>query len=322
MNPTTRSATIALPLALACTLLSAPPARAVEGGLGRPITGMQVTPFAGVIPPTPGMVWQAAYIHYEGDIGASRPVPIGGRLALNLKVDADIGLATGLYIWDTPKSRWNFASMLTIPFIWVDASAGATVGGLGGSVRDNDSGLFDITFAPVIASYHVSEMEHWSFSLYVYAPTGDYETGKLANPGLNNWTFAPTVGYTKLFLKGGLEVSALSSVELYTQNPATDYKNGKVLTLDALTMLRTPSGFGFGAVAGWIEQLSDDSSPTLPASLDGFRGHSLGAGPALSYTHKFEGMGQLDVNFRWMFEFDVTKRFSGNGPQLSFGFHH
>ncbi len=189
-------------------------------------------------------------------------------------------------------------------------------------MSDSESGPFDITFAPLIASYHVSEMEHWSFGLYVSAPTGRYEAGKLANVGLNNWTLAPSVGYTKLFLKGGLEISALGAIEFYTRNPDTDYQNGDIFRLDVFTMLRTPSGFGVGAVAGWIEQLNDDHSPTLPAALDGFRGHSLGAGPAASYTHKFSGMGQLDVNLRWMYEFDVTKRFSGDGPQLTFGFHH
>jgi hypothetical protein len=86
-------------------------------------------------------------------------------------------------------------------------------------------------------------------------------------------------------------------------------------------MRRMPNGFGFGAVAGWIDQLSGDESPTLPDELDGFEGHSLGAGPALAYTHKSKDGGTFDVNFRWVFEFDTRNRFEGDGGQLTFGFH-
>jgi hypothetical protein len=33
---------------------------AVEGGLGRSISGMQIAPFAGVVPPEPERAWQDA----------------------------------------------------------------------------------------------------------------------------------------------------------------------------------------------------------------------------------------------------------------------
>jgi hypothetical protein len=37
------------------------PAHAVEGGVGRSITGMQITSYVGVIPPDPGMQWSLRY---------------------------------------------------------------------------------------------------------------------------------------------------------------------------------------------------------------------------------------------------------------------
>lgn len=54
---------------------------ASEGGLGRPITGMQVTSYAGLIPPDPGMQWTVGYVHYDGAIGAGRQVPIAGKIS-------------------------------------------------------------------------------------------------------------------------------------------------------------------------------------------------------------------------------------------------
>ena len=104
----------ALPLLLA---LTAPlSAHAVEGGLGRSITGLQVTNYAGVVPPTPGWNLALGYAYYSGEIGAQRQLPISGVTALG--VDASFGLAslTGVYVWNTGEGRWNFASMIAPHF--------------------------------------------------------------------------------------------------------------------------------------------------------------------------------------------------------------
>jgi hypothetical protein len=298
-------------------------AGAAEGGLGRPITGMQVLPFAGVIPPDPGFVWQLGYLYYSGDLGGERSVPIGGQLAVDLEAELSLFTATGIYVWKTTGKRWNYGSMLTVPYIWVDVAAEVVLDPVDLDIlrQDSAAGLFDLYFAPIIASYHVSQVEHWSFGLYVYAPTADYELGKLANPGLNVWTMTPAVGYTRLFKKGTLEFSALSGVEFYTENDATDYQNGEIFRLDLLVMKRYESGWGIGLVGGWIEQLSGDDGGRLTEVTDGFKGRAFGLGPAISYTHKTEAENQIDFNFRWVPEFGVENRFEGGGLLLTVGFN-
>lgn len=291
-------------------------ARATEGALGRPISGMQITPFSGLIPPTPGMQWSLGYLNYSGDIGGSREVPIAGRVSLGLEADIDLFTATGVYIWPTTVGRWNFASMLTIPYINNDVSA--SLGSNAGTVRVNQdaSGLFDLYFAPMIASYHVSEMEHWSFAAYVYAPTADYDSNRLANPGLNVWTISPTVGYTHLFMQGGIEFSATAAMDWYSENQDTDYHNGIVGRVEALTILRGPKGWGVGGVASWIEQLEDDSGE-LADRLDGFQGRSFGIGAIVTYSRKLDGGGHLDMSLRYVKEFSVDNRFEGDPLMLT-----
>ena len=44
---------------------------AVEGGLGRPISGMQIAPFAGVIPPEPGLAVATGETYFDGSIGVA-----------------------------------------------------------------------------------------------------------------------------------------------------------------------------------------------------------------------------------------------------------
>ena len=296
-------------------------AGAAEGGLGRPITGMQVVPFAGVIPPDPGFLWQLGYLYYSGDIGGERSVPIGGQLAVGLDVDLSLFTATGIYVWKTKGKRWNYASMLTVPYIWVDVTADVVLDPIDLDIRRSDSArdFFDLYFAPIIASYHVSQVEHWSFALYAYAPTADYEAGQLANPGLNVWTVTPTVGYTKLFKEGTLEFSALGGVEFYTENDATDYQNGEIFRLDLFLMKRYKSGWGVGLVGGWIEQLSGDEGGLVTEITDGFKGRAFGLGPAFSYTYKTKAENQFDFNFRWVPEFGVENRFEGGGVLFTVG---
>jgi hypothetical protein len=303
------------------TLLATADTRAVEGGLGRSITGLQVSPYVGIVPPDPGFVWQLGYVFYEGDIGGSTQTPIGGERALGLEAEMSLVTATAVYVWDTGEGRWNFASMFTLPYVFVDASADAVIANTSVSLDDDVSDFFDLYFAPLIASYHVSQVEHWSFGVYIYAPTASYTPGRLANPGLNNWTVSPGVGYTKLFSKGTLEFSALAAVDFYSENDETDYENGSVFRLDLLLMKRFASGWGVGAVGGWIEQVSEDEGPAITQALDGFEGRALGLGPAVSYSHKADD-GEIDLMLRWVPEFDVEKRFEGDSVMLSATFNY
>lgn len=299
--------------------LASLPAAATEGALGRSITGAQIQAYAGIVPPEPGMQWSLGYVHYDGDIGASRQVPIAGQVSAGLSAKIDLLSATGVYIWPTGQGRWNFASMVTAPYIMADVDARLDVGQVQRDISQSTSNWYDLYFAPVIASYHVSQVEHWSFGLYVYAPTASYNPNRLANAGLNVWTFSPSVGYTHLFQKGTLELSLLGAVDFYTKNDDTDYSNGAVWRLDSMLVKRTPGGWGFGAVGGWIQQIEDDSGPTADR-LNGFKGRSFGLGPVISYGKKWSGGEHLDLSLRYIDEFSTRNRFNGDTLMLTAGF--
>lgn len=298
-------------------LLAAASSTATEGALGRAVTGAQGTFYAGLVPPDPGFSSQLSYLGYSGTIRGGREVPIAGELAVGLDATLDIMSLTGSYVWDTGPGAWNFASMVTVPFIHVTADAQATLGPFTGSNSDRKGGLFDAYFAPVIAGRHFSETRHLSLSLYVYAPTGDYDAGRLANPGLNTWTFSPTVGYTQLMQDGSLEWSSLAAVDFYTENDDTDIHNGAVFRLDSVLVKRCPNGFGYGLAGGWIHQLEDDEGP-LADRLGGFRGRALSLGPLLTYSWKWLDQKQATVSARWMQEFEVKRRLEGDPFLLTF----
>ena len=291
--------------------LASTPCLAIEGGVGRSFIGAQITPYIGIIPPEPGFQYSFNYIYLDGKIGGGKQVPIAGEVALNLDATFKLYAASLAYIWDTGPGHWNFASVVLLPFDQVDATADLTIGQNDVRVKDSDSGLFDMTFVPVIASYHVSEVEHWSLAMYISAPTGSYTEGEIANNSLNNWTFAPAVGYTRLFQEGTLEFSALAGVDIYTKNEATDYQNGSVFRLDAMLTKHLPNGWAFGLIGGMMQQIDDDSGPTADR-LGGFKGHSYGIGPSVSYTHRFTKTSNVSFALRYIAAFNVEKELDGN----------
>ncbi|WP_165488727.1 MULTISPECIES: SphA family protein [Dyella] len=297
-------------------LAAALPAHATEGALGRPITGLQVQSYTGLVPPTPGWTLALGYVYYSGSIGAKREVPlVGGGSSLGLDAEFQMFTASALYIWDTKPGAWNFASMVTVPLAYANVDATLDIGRFTGSKSQSKTGLYDMTFVPLIASHHFSQTQHMSLALYVYAPTGEYHKGDLTNLSLHNWTFSPTVGYTALFNKGTLEWSTTAAVDIYTKDGATDYQNGDVFRIDSMLLNRWPSGWGLGVVGGWIYQLEKDTGPTADR-LNGFKGRSVALGPLVSYAHTF-GKSKVEFQARWLHEFDVTNRLKGNPAMIS-----
>jgi hypothetical protein len=310
-NASTSVITIYAAIILAFALSFSAPALAVEGGMARPISGMQIAPFAGVIPPEPGFAVAVSEIYYSGSIGGAANVAIAGLLVANVDVKASFTPITLLYIWPTPTKAWNFASAVGFPLAWLECQARLSLGPFTVQKKDSIFGLYDMVFTPVIASHHFSETDHLAFSFTFWAPTGSYETDRLSNLGLNNWSFIPGVAYTKIFPKANIELTGIWDMYLYTENPATHYRSGIQSDLEGLAIKRFKNSLGIGFVGSWIQQVTDDEG-TLADRLNGFVGRSFGIGPIATYSTKL-GKSQLDFNARWIHDFGVSKAVKGNG---------
>src|SRR5215831_16531483 len=119
-------------------------ALAVEGGLARPISGMQIVPFAGVVPPEPGFAVAIGEIYYQGSIGGAANVEIAGLLVANIDAKASFNPITLVYIWPTPTKEWNFASAVGFPLAWVECEASVSLGPLSVRRKDTIFGLYDL----------------------------------------------------------------------------------------------------------------------------------------------------------------------------------
>ena len=287
---------------------------AVEGGLGRPISGMQIAQFAGVIPPEPGLAVATGETYYEGSIGGGRTVPIAGLLVANVDMKAAFTPIALFYIWPTPTKEWNFASAVSFPLAWLEVTANLSLGPL--SIRKTEStfGLFDLVFTPIIASHHFSQTDHLAFSFTFWAPTGSFEKGRLVNLSQNTWTFIPGVAYTKILPEDNIELTGIWQMEFDTEDHATHYQNGILSDLEVLAIKRFKNGLGIGFVESWIQQVNDDAG--APAALNGFAGRAFGIGPIATCSTKV-GKSHLDLSARWIHDFGVSQRVEGDAFNFS-----
>ncbi|KPC50650.1 SphA family protein [Amantichitinum ursilacus] len=305
-------------LLLSGLALAAGNALATEGGAGRPITGQIINPMAGIVPPAPGEVFATvSSIYYDGSLGGSKQLPLGNTVVTNVDMKVAYNYLGLSYIWKTAPSAWSYASGIVLPFQYTDISGSVTgsAGLLNRSGSDSSTQMADILFVPLAIGYHFSKTEHMALSLQFYAPTGSYDANRLANAGQNTWTFMPSLAYTRILPESDIELSGTWGLEFYSPNSDTHYHNGAITTLDLTAIKRFPSGWGGGAVFGWIQQISDDTGG-LANEIGGNRGRTLGLGPILTWQGK-AGSTPVSASLRWVSEFDVANRPRGNGFQLN-----
>lgn len=283
---------------------------ATEGGVGRPITGMQIAPYSGIVPPTSDWILSVTSIYYEGSLGKSKSIPIAGTVSAGLNYHISYNLVNAVKTWGITAGGWNFASSFGVPIQYTSVSSFN-----GRLPNDTGTQFADLFFTPVVAGYHLTKTDHVALSVQMYAPTGAYNASRLANAGQHTWTFIPTVSFTHLLPAQEIELSANYGVEFYTSNSSTDYHNAPVSVLDLLALKRFKSGWAAGVVGGWIQQLGDDTGG-LARVTGGARGHSIGVGPIVTWSGKLEKT-PVSASLRWVNEFDVTNRPKGNAVELS-----
>jgi hypothetical protein len=208
----------------------------------------------------------------------------------------------------------NYAFGVAIPFVWLKAK-GEVTGPLGRTltVRDSANGIGDILFYPFMLGWTGLGGDLKSdFRFGIYAPTGDYDKGKLANVGKNYWTFEPAVSLSYISSKIGLEMSAFAGMDFNTKNHKTDYRSGTQFHLDFTVAEHLPlfgGIIGLGANAFYYQQITGDSGSG--ASLGDFKGRTLGIGPVLSYATKI-WKKDLVAEVKWLPDIEVKKRPKGD----------
>jgi hypothetical protein len=190
---------------------------------------------------------------------------------------------------------------------------------------DSDNGIGDIEFWPLMLGWAKNDFKY-DVRCGIYAPSGAYDSSKLANTGLGYWTIEPEVTFSYMSAKSpwsskiGTEVSLYSGVDFNTENNDTNYTSGTSLHFDLTVAQHLPlwGGFaGIGANAFYYDQITGDSGSG--ARLGDFKGMTTGVGPVLSYIHPVCD-SQLLAELKWLPELDVDKRMKGDYIWFKLGF--
>lgn len=298
-------------LAIASFTALTPCAQAEEGGAGHHVPGA-MSSLIDMLPTKPGWVFESVYLHYEGDAQASQSIPNAGLLTLGLDATSDALSVGGFYTFEKKVLGAYYSVGTLAPYVWTDVSAQLTHGSSSVSDSSSVSGFGDIALMPVLMAWKPNSCWQIDASLCIYAPTGDYDAGRLANPGLNHWTFDPTVGAAYSNEKTGFNFMAHSGFAFSTENSDTSYTNGTVFHLDMSMQQLLPLGSGFiglGVEGFYQAQITDDSGSG--ATLGGFQGRTMGVGPVLSYILPVDESTFI-IEARWLPELDTKNRVEGD----------
>jgi len=300
---------------MACTLALASTVRAEQSGSGHYISGATAS-FIDAFPGQPGFGAENIFFYYNNaNANASRGLPLGGNIALN--VDASAYADTSLIWYQAPLDILGGSPVfaVAIPYVWAKVSASGVIdtrlGSTSPSRSDTANGIGDIEFWPVWLGWTNGDFKY-DVRCAVYAPSGEYNQSDLANVGLGYWTFEPELTFSWLSSKIGTEVSVFAGLDFNTKNTDADYQSGDIFHLDATVAQHLPllGGFaGVGANGFYFKQFTGDSGSG--AKLGSFMAESYGVGPVGSYTRKI-GKTQLVFEAKWLPQMHVESTLKGN----------
>jgi len=283
--------------------------QAGEGGTSHVLPGANAT-LVDVLPTTPGWFFKPMFLNYNGAVSARIPTAAG--IVTNADVNSDTYVLGGGRTFET---TWlggaHYSVAAFVPYGALDISANAQTP-LGVIRRHNSvSGVGDLTLDPMMLAWKAGDYQNDAL-MPVYAPTGNYEKGRLGNTGLNYWTFDPIVGATYSNKKSGFNALLHVGYAINTENGDTHYQSGAVLHFDGAAQQIFPVGSGYmtvGAEAFYFEQVTADSGSG--ATLGDFKGLTAGVGPVLGYIKPL-GTQSVAFELKWLTELYTKKRLEGD----------
>ncbi|AJR06402.1 hypothetical protein C9J03_17370 [Photobacterium gaetbulicola] len=302
--------------ALLAALVAPCQVTAEEGGSGHYLPGT-LSSRINQIPPSKSLNVYMDLSGFDGSTQSELSVPLAG-LAVN-----DLSITTQTYsmnlVWNPGirlKGGWQYAMAIALPYSSVEVSASQEHNVQGHRLRDRDSGLGDIMIAPLMLAYSLSE--YWLTELHfnLYAPTGNFEPGKLANVGKNYWSVSPVAWLQYIEPVTGQEFTVSGGIDWNTKNEDTDYQTGTQMHVDSTLIQYIPLLWGFtgiGLSGYWYQQLSSDSGSG--AVSGDFKAKAVGLGPVISYRATWSGR-PVRAELKWTNELEVRNR--AEGDRLSF----
>src|SRR5260221_14677764 len=141
--------------------------RAEEGGGGLYVPGTYSS-LLNITPNKPGFAVGDAFYFYTGDVAGNGTLAFGGLLATNINAHIYFNGVSLVYTACPTILGAHYTAAVTIPYIWVDVEAKATInpklfariiGTRTKTVRDSASGVTDMALVPIALHWPFGELQ-------------------------------------------------------------------------------------------------------------------------------------------------------------------
>lgn len=278
-------------VALALAAMAGTAAATEGGGTMYPVGAENYTCCA--LPP-PGLYGITWFQHYSADAVRGN----GGEVVTPSTFRVNANAVVPRVVWVSPMSLAgaSVGAHAILPIVNLDVNVAS-------GVQQSKTGIGDMTFGPVLGWHH-SDKLHSVLALDIYAPTGAYKKGDVANIGRNHWALQPVLGVSYIQPQGfNADLKAMWTYNF--KNDDTDYRDGKELIVDYAAGWGVGSGWTLGVGGYWYQQLTNDAQNG--STIDNNKGRAFAFGPSVRYD---SGKGWF-VTAKYQDEMAVRNRADG-----------
>jgi len=286
------------------SMLSTTSVLAEEGGTGHVSPGAVGT-LIDLAPTRSGWVLESIFTHYDGSFDKDG-LPVGGLKSFGLDANVDVLTLGALYTFDSKLWGAFYSAGVFAPYLWMDVKGNVN----DFNVHQKKQGIGDITLVPMMMAWKNDDWQYTA-SLSIYAPTGDYKKGDIANTGMNYWTADPVVSAYYSNAETGFNFSVFTGITFNSENNATDYKSGSLFHIESSIQQLFPLGKGYiglGLDAFYFEQIEGDSGS---GAIRDFKGRTMGIGPVVNYILPV-GTDNWVFEAKWLPETNTKHRLEGD----------
>lgn len=267
-----------------------PAAQATEGGGSSYPMGAD-NYMTGAMPP-PGFYAQIFAERYRAD----RLLDNRGKSALDdFHLSANVIAPRLIWVTEQKVLDGALALHLNVPLVELRVDVNGQ--------HQKKTGMGDIIFGPALG-YHYSDKFHAIYALDIFAPTGRYDRGDLANIGRNYWAFEPVAAFSYVD-PAGVNADIKIMYDFNLRNSATDYRSGQELHADYSLGWGLGNGWIIGA-GGYVYRQTTDDRQDGDRVADN-KGRAVAIGPSVKYA---SDSGWF-VTAKWQKESQVRNRPEG-----------
>lgn len=283
-----------------------------EAGRSHTLAGDKSS-FAGVLPDETGTTFRFKMVFYDGNVDKETRGTLGQSQYAELERAFSSTQFELAFVKSEPGEGLRYGFEICMPLVYESAAAYAYSGGVfdvNAYYYDYEGGLGDISFIPFMVGKQIGS-NHIKTGVRLYAPTGYYRSGSLAQGGLNHWTYSPFLGYTNV-IPGKHEFSLYTGFDINERNTDTDYKSGDAIHMDGVAAMYTGMQTAIGLTGSMYQQTSPDSG--TGAIFGSFKAKVFTIGPMIRHTS-----GSMNFELKWLPEVSVENHTKGGSFWMNFG---